>query len=165
MSGSSSDVATAVAQLLDAATATDATSLDGILASMERARGRRIIVEDVDDLPAGVCGRWGRSPTQDVLQLRRGVLSRSWTLAHELGHMVLGHSGVPVVETMAAELSAAGLPLIEYMLNRTPHGDDDTDRRQEAEAEAFAGLLTARLRQVSRSRSPGVQARLTDTLG
>ena len=49
------------------------------------------------------------------------------------------------------------------MLNRG--GDAEADSKQEDQAEAFAGLLMARMRTAARSASPGIHARLSDTLG
>lgn len=158
------DVAAAVASLFDGASAGEAGSLEGLTAALARTRGRRIEIIDVDDLPLAVCGRWASAETHDTLSLRRGLPSRSWTLAHELGHVMLGHIGRPVAQAGVEDVTAADTSLVEYMLNRG--GDDDeADRAQEAEAEAFAGLLMARMRLASRSSAPNVRARLSDTLG
>jgi hypothetical protein len=158
------NVAVAVAALFDGATAEEARSLEGLTAALQSVRGRRIEVIDVDDLPLAVCGRWGSAPTCDTLSLRKGLPSRSWTLAHELGHVALGHVGRPVVEAGGADVSAANTSLVEYMLNRGGT-EGDVDVAQEDEAEAFAGLLMARMRLASRSSAPYVHARLSDTLG
>jgi IrrE N-terminal-like domain len=157
----SNDVAGSVAALFDHATAGEARSLEGLTAALERSRGRRIEIVDVDDLPLAVCGRWSSAPTHDTLSLRQGLPSRNWTLAHELGHVMLGHKGRPIA---AADVMAADMSLVEYMLNRGGD-DDDADSRQEEEAEAFAGLLMTRMRMAGRSSAPNVQARLSDTLG
>jgi hypothetical protein len=149
------NVAVAVAALFDGATAEEARSLEGLTAALQSVRGRRI---------EAVCGRWGSAPTCDTLSLRKGLPSRSWTLAHELGHVALGHVGRPVVEAGGADVSAANTSLVEYMLNRGGT-EGDVDVAQEDEAEAFAGLLMARMRLASRSSAPYVHARLSDTLG
>lgn len=159
------NVAGAVAALFDAATPDEARTLEGLTAALQRIRGgRRIEIVDVDDLPLAVCGRWCSAPTHDTLSIRKGLPSREWTLAHELGHVMLNHMGRPVVEAAGAEVIAANTSLVEYMLNRG--GDDgDEDPVQEDEAEAFAGLLLARMRLAGCSGAPSVHARLSDTLG
>lgn len=161
----SNNVAGAVAALFDAATPEEARTLEGLTAALQRIRGGRPIeILDVDDLPLTVCGRWGSAPTHDTLSIQRGLPSREWTLAHELGHVMLNHVGRPVVEAASDEVTAADTSLVEYMLNRG--GDDeDEDPAQEDAAEAFAGLLMARMRLASRSSAPNVHARLNDTLG
>ncbi len=160
----SSAVAAAVAAVFDAATSTEASSLDGIIASIERSRGRALSIEDRDDLPQGVCGRWLATAARDVLQIQQGVPTRTWTVGHELGHLVLGHVGRPVESAIADQAEAADTALIEYMLNRDV-GSADEDARQEDEAERFSGMLLARLRETGCSASPTTQARFAETLG
>lgn len=159
------DVAAAVAALFAGASTDEARSLEGLTAALQRIRGGRLIeVVDVDDLPLGVCGRWGSAPTHDTLSLRKGLPSRSWTLAHELGHVMLRHVGRPVIEAGSEDVTAADTSLVEYMLNRG--GDEgEGDQVQEDEAEAFAGLLMSRMRLAARSSAPNVHARLNDALG
>jgi len=158
-----STVAAAVAALFDMATPEEARTLDGITHALARKRARPIRVVDTDDLPAGVCGRWARTPTEDVLELRAGLPTRNWTWAHELGHMALAHQGSPVTDVARGSVTKVNAALIEYMLNRG-HGHGQTKDGQEDEAEAFAGLLMSRLRQTSRSSMPAVKTRLRDTL-
>jgi len=156
------DVAAAVAGLFDAVTADEARDLEGIARALERIRGRRIEIVDADDLPAGVCGRWEHGVTHDVVTIRRGLPSRTWTLAHELGHVTLRHPGRAVSDAML--MSVASGSLVQYMLNRSASDDPEADW-QEEEAERFAGLLMARIRHSSRAAAPSVMARLTDTFG
>jgi hypothetical protein len=158
------DVAAAVARLFDAATAEEARSLRGLTATWARLAGRSIEVEEVDDLEPGVCGQWCSGPTHDTLRLRRGLPSKDWTHGHELGHVVLGHQGRPVADGASSDVAVADTALVEYMLNRGGDGSE-ADSKQEDQAEAFAGLLMARMRTASRSASPGIHARLSDTLG
>ncbi|HEY6648694.1 MAG TPA: DUF955 domain-containing protein, partial [Mycobacterium sp.] len=86
-------------------------------------------------------------------------------LAHELGHLVLGHEGIPVVQAARAETEFASSELIGYMLNQRtgcmgPAGED-----AEQEAEDFAALLIYRLGRLPSDRSSIVQVRLGEAFG
>ena len=47
---------------------------------------------------AGVCGQWRQYADRDVFLIQQGLPAGDRTLAHELGHLVLGHEGISVVE-------------------------------------------------------------------
>ena len=51
----------------------------------------------MSDLPPGVCGQWRQYADRDVFLIQKGLPAWDRTLAHELGHLVLGHEGIPVV--------------------------------------------------------------------
>ncbi|SIN59267.1 Uncharacterised protein [Mycobacteroides abscessus subsp. abscessus] len=51
-------------------------------------------------------------PGQDIVQVGAGVVGRDRTIAHELGHMVLGHRGRPVTEYVEGLVQAASADLI-----------------------------------------------------
>ncbi|MET9326213.1 ImmA/IrrE family metallo-endopeptidase [Tsukamurella sp. NPDC003166] len=84
--------------------------------------GRRIDVQRMT-MPVGVFGMWLRSDERDLLVVSTGVATFEQTLAHELGHLVLGHD---------AGCSA----------------DPDSGRaaKREEEAESFATLLVRRVK-------------------
>ncbi|MFD6199871.1 hypothetical protein ACFWE3_24525 [Mycobacteriaceae bacterium NPDC060252] len=101
-------------------------------------------------LPAGVFGRWISLPDRDIVQVGVGVVGRERTIAHELGHMVLGHRGRPVAQYAAGLMQAASHELLAHMLQRTC-GDDESDTPgcdydDELAAERFAGLLMRRIK-------------------
>ena len=83
--------------------------------------GRRIDVQRMT-LPVGVFGMWLRSDERDLLVVSSGVATFEQTLAHELGHLVLGHE-------------------------RGCSSDPDSGKaaRCEEEAESFATLLVRRV--------------------
>ncbi|WP_156485615.1 ImmA/IrrE family metallo-endopeptidase [Tsukamurella pseudospumae] len=84
--------------------------------------GRRIDVQRMT-MPVGVFGMWLRSAERDLLVVSTGVATFEQTLAHELGHLVLGHD-----EGCSA--------------------DPDSGRaaKREEEAESFATLLVRRVK-------------------
>ena len=86
-------------------------------------------------------------------------------MAGDIGHLVLRHEGIPVVEAAEASTELASSELIGYMLNeRTgcmgPNGED-----AEQEAEDFAALLIFRLGRLPSDRSSIVQVRLGEAFG
>lgn len=133
-----------------------------------QGEGRELVIEDVV-LPAGVFGRWLSVPGQDIVQVGAGVVGRDRTIAHELGHMVLGHRGRPVTEYVEGLVQAASADLITHMLQRActeEPGQQETGRwrQDELAAEWFAGLLTRRLEAGYRRRS-GWGYELDEALG
>ncbi|WP_407661580.1 hypothetical protein [Mycobacteroides saopaulense] len=114
------------------------------------ANGRSMTIEDAP-LSPGVFGQWLSFPDRDLVQIGHGIVGRDRTIAHELGHMVLGHRGVPVTEYAAEHVQAVPPELVARMLQRScggghaagEHGDLWSD--DELAAERFAGLLVRRL--------------------
>ena len=154
-------VAAAVARLFDAASSAEAGSLNGLLTCLQRIRGRTILIDHGASLPTGVMGRWVALETKDLIQLQHDGPGPNWTMMHEVGHIVLGHAGRHLDRNEGDERPSA----LDHpgLITGRPH--DPTLDREEAEAEAFAGLLGQRLRQAARSTAPVVQARLDETLG
>ncbi len=70
------------------------------------------------DLPPGVCGQWRQYADRDVFLIQKGLPAWDRTLAHELGHLVLGHEGIPVVQAARDKTEMASSDLIGYMLNQ-----------------------------------------------
>ena len=119
----------------------------------------------MSDLPPGVCGQWRQYADRDVFLIQKGLPAWDRTLAHELGHLVLGHEGIPVVQAAHEETEFASSDLIGYMLNQRtgcmgPSGED-----AEQEAEDFAALLIYRLGRLPSDRSSIVQVRLGEAFG
>lgn len=153
----------AVAGLFEASTPIEAASLDGVMAALARTRGRRLLIDRAAELPAEVCGRWVALKDADLLQLQVHGPAATWTTMHEIGHMVLGHTGRAVSSVVSQSLASP--EMVEYMLDRRGNVLTAEELRQETEAEQFAGLLGARLRLTGRAPRPSVQARLDDTFG
>ena len=117
------------------------------------------------DLPPGVCGQWRQYADRDVFLIQKGLPAWDRTLAHELGHLVLGHEGIPVVQAARDNTEMASSDLIGYMLNQRtgcmgPSGED-----AEQEAEDFAALLLYRLGRLPSDRASIVQVRLGEAFG
>ena len=127
-------------------------------------RGRPIEVT-MAELPPGVCGQWRQYTDRDVFLIQQGLPAWDRTLAHELGHLVLGHEGISIAEAAQMSVELASSDLIRYMLNQRtgcmgPNGEDI-----ELEAEDFAALLLYRLGRLPSDRSSIVQVRLGEAFG
>jgi len=157
-------VTRAVNAVLDLAPRNGEVSLTGLVGAVAEARGRPIELK-MSELPAGVCGQWRQYVDRDVFLLQEGLPAGDRTLAHELGHLVLGHEGISVVEAARDSMEFASFDLIGYMLNQRtgcmgPSGED-----AEQEAEDFAALLIYRLGRLPSDRSSIVQVRLGEAFG
>ncbi|WP_078324501.1 hypothetical protein [Mycobacteroides salmoniphilum] len=142
-------VVAAVDQVLELTVAGRA-SMEDVARTWARANGRVMDIEDVP-LSAGVFGQWISFPDRDLVQVGQGVVGRDRTIAHELGHMVLGHRGLPVAEFAAEHVRTVPPELVAHMLQRSC-GDDELTHSEERwpqdelAAERFAGLLIRRMR-------------------
>lgn len=139
-------------------------SLPRLVEAVSENRGRRIELE-VGDLPPGVCGQWRQYADHDTFLIQRGLPAWDRTLAHELGHLVLGHEGIPILQAAEDSTELATSELIGYMLNQRtgcmgPSGED-----AEQEAEDFAALLIYRLGRLPSDRASIVQVRLGEAFG
>lgn len=139
-------------------------SLIRLVAAVGVDRGRPIEVTAAD-LPPGVSGQWRQFADHDEFLIQHGLPTTERTLAHELGHLVLGHDGTPVIEVAREKAELASDDLISYMLNQRtgcmgPGGED-----VEQEAEDFAALLLHRLGRLRSDRSSIVQVRLGEAFG
>jgi hypothetical protein len=157
-------VTSAVNAVLDLAPRRGEVSLPRLVEAVGADRGRPIELT-LADLPPGVCGQWREYVDRDVFLLQKGLPTSDRTLAHELGHLVLGHEGISVVEAAKENTELAGSDLIGYMLNQRtgcmgPSGED-----AEQEAEDFAALLIYRLGRLPSDRSSIVQVRLGEAFG
>ncbi|MGB3480948.1 MAG: DUF955 domain-containing protein [Mycobacterium sp.] len=160
----SRSVTRAVNDVLELAPRRGEVSLAILVAAVSGSRGRPIEIE-LADLPVGVCGQWRQYQDYDAFLIQRGLPTWQRTLAHELGHLVLGHAGIPVVEAARQAAEFASDDLIGYMLNQRtgcmgPSGED-----AEQEAEDFAALLIYRLGRMPSDRASIVQVRLGEAFG
>lgn len=157
-------VTKAVSDVLDLAPRDGEVSLTRLVAAVAEQRSRPIEIT-TDDLPPGVCGQWRQYSDHDVFLIQRGLPTWDRTLAHELGHLVLGHDGMLVTDVAREVAEFASDDLISYMLNQRtgcmgPSGED-----AEQEAEDFAALLIYRLGRLPSDRSSIVQVRLGEAFG
>ena len=139
-------------------------SLAGLVAAVGVHRARPIDV-NAAELPPGVSGQWRQYADYDEFLIQDGLPTADRTLAHELGHLVLGHDGIPVAEAAREAVDVAGDDLISYMLNQRtgcmgPGGED-----VEQEAEDFAALLLYRLGRLPSDRASIFQVRLGEAFG
>ncbi|MDH6284554.1 hypothetical protein [Prescottella agglutinans] len=157
------EIARAVDHLFRIAQGAEARSLSGMADALARDRGRELVIREGAELPAGVFGQWTRHPDHDEVCCASWVHARERTIAHELGHIALGHVGRPAIELATEHLPPSIHDLAVLMLQR-----DCTDARseEEADAEAFGSLLLRRLKGSSlANRSPAVRSRLDEALG
>jgi hypothetical protein len=157
-------VTRAVNEVLDLAPRRGEVSLARLVDSVAESRGRPIELK-MADLPSGVCGQWRQYTDRDVFLIQQGLPTWERTLAHELGHLVLGHEGMPVAQAARETAELASDDLIGYMLNQRtgcmgPSGED-----AEQEAEDFAALLIYRLGRMPSDRASIVQVRLGEAFG
>lgn len=117
------------------------------------------------ELPPGVCGQWRQYVDDDVFVIQQGLPTWERTLAHELGHLVLEHGGIPVVEAALDATELASGDLIRYMLNQRTGCMGPSGLEAEQEAEDFAALLIYRLGRMPSDRSSLFQVRLGEAFG
>lgn len=139
-------------------------SVPRLVAAVGAHRSRPIEVTAAE-LPPGVSGQWRQYADRDEFLIQDGLPTADRTLAHELGHLVLGHDGIPVTELARDTAELASDDLISYMLNQrtgcmSPGGDD-----VEQQAEDFAALLLYRLGRLRSDRASIVQVRLGEAFG
>lgn len=157
-------IAKAVAEVLDLAPRQGEVSVARLVQAVGENRGRPIDIE-MAELPAGVCGQWRQYADRDVFLIQDGLPAWDRTLAHELGHLILGHEGIHVTVAAREVTELVSEDLIGYMLNQRtgcmgPSGED-----HEQEAEDFAALLGYRLGRLPSDRSSIVQVRLGEAFG
>jgi len=157
-------VTEAVNEVLELAPRRGEVSLSHLVVAVGENRGRPITVR-IAELPPGVSGQWRQYADYDEFLIQEGLPTAERTLAHELGHLVLGHDGTPVVDVARSATRLAGDDLISYMLNQRtgcmgPGGED-----VEQEAEDFAALLLYRLGRLPSDRASKTQVRLGEAFG
>jgi hypothetical protein len=157
-------VARAVSAVLNAAPRHGEVSMARLVQAVAESRDRPIEIQ-MEELPPGVCGQWRQYEDHDVFLIQQGLPAWDRTLAHELGHLVLGHEGISVTDAARQSTELVSDDLISYMLNQRtgcmgPSGED-----AEQEAEDFAAMLGYRLGRLRSDRSSMVQVRLGEAFG
>lgn len=157
-------VTRAVAEVLALAPRDGEVSLARLVVAVGRDRGRPVEIT-MADLPPGVSGQWRQYAERDEFLIQHGLPTSDRTLAHELGHLVLGHDGISVTEAAREATEVASDDLISYMLHQRtgcmgPGGED-----VEQEAEDFAALLLYRLGRLPSDRASIVWVRLGEAFG
>jgi len=110
-------VTQAVNDVLSLAPRRGEVSVARLVAAVGTHRSRPIDITAVE-LPPGVSGQWRQYADHDEFLIQDGLPTVDRTLAHELGHLVLGHDGIPVVEMARETTEFASYDLISYMLNQ-----------------------------------------------
>ncbi|MCX6481074.1 MAG: DUF955 domain-containing protein [Mycobacterium sp.] len=157
-------VTKAVNDVLDLAPEKGTVSLDRLVAAVGADRGRPIEITTAD-LPPGVSGQWRQYSDRDEFLIQQGLPTAERTLAHELGHLVLGHDGMLVTELAREESELASDDLISYMLNQRTGCMGPAGEEAEQEAEDFAALLLYRLGRLPSDRASIVAVRLGEAFG
>lgn len=157
-------VTRAVNDVLDLAPEQGTVSLDRLVAAVGADRGRPIEISTAD-LPPGVSGQWRQYADHDEFLIQQGLPTAERTLAHELGHLVLGHDGMLVTELAREESELASDDLINYMLNQRTGCMGPAGEEAEQEAEDFAALLLYRLGRLPSDRASIVAVRLGEAFG
>src|SRR6201989_322975 len=152
----SRSVTKAVNDVLEMARRRGEVTLSKLLTPVSESRGRPIELA-MADLPPGVCGQWRQYADRDVFLIQKGLPAWDRTLAHELGHLVLGHEGIPVVQAARQNTEMASFDLIGYIINQRTGGMGPAGEDAEQEAEDFAALLIYRLGRLPSDRSSLVQ--------
>ena len=157
-------VTRAVTAVLNLAPRRGEVSLPRLVEAVSENRARPIEIGTAD-LPPGVCGQWRQYVDRDVFLIQRGLPAWDRTLAHELGHLVLGHEGISVVQSARDHTEVASSELIGYMLNQRTGCMGPSGEEAEQEAEDFAALLIYRLGRLPSDRASIVQVRLGEAFG
>jgi hypothetical protein len=157
-------VTRAVADVVDLAPRKGEVSVARLVQAVGEHRNRPITIT-MSELPPGVCGQWRQYADHDAFLIQQGLPTWERTLAHELGHLVLEHGGIPVVEAARNVAELASDDLIRYMLNQRTGCMGPSGVEAEQEAEDFAALLIYRLGRMPSDRSSIVQVRLGEAFG
>ncbi len=157
-------VTKAVGDVLDLAPRRGEVTVARLVTAVGENSGRPIVIR-MAELPPGVCGQWRQHADDDVFLIQHGLPTWERTLAHELGHLVLGHGGIPVVEAARETAELASDDLISYMLNQRTGCMGPSGQEAEQEAEDFAALLIYRLGRMPSDRSSIFQVRLGEAFG
>jgi hypothetical protein len=157
-------VAGAVSAVLNLAPRRGEVSITRLVNAVAENRDRPIDIQ-MEELPPGVCGQWRQYIDHDVFLIQQGLPAWDRTLAHELGHLVLGHEGISVEEAARDNTELVSDDLIRYMLNERTGCMGPAGEEAEQEAEDFAALLGYRLGRLRSDRASIVQVRLGEAFG
>lgn len=129
----------------------------GLLDNLGSARGRPITLLRRPLPPDGPSGAWIALPDKDYIVVSTPVAPshEAAIVAHEVGHMMLGHAGADLTDD-ARQLAPDVSPHVAArFLSRYGYGG-----RQEQEAEVFATLLAAEQAHRERAALDLVSTRL-----
>jgi len=157
-------VTKAVGAVLALAPERGVVSVSRLVAAVGADRERPIDITTAE-LPAGVSGQWRQYADRDEFLIQEGLPTAERTLAHELGHLVLGHEGTPITELARDQTVMASDDLISYMLNQRTGCLGPAGEEAEQEAEDFAALLLYRLGRLPSDRASMVAVRLGEAFG
>lgn len=158
------DVTRAVDDVLALAPRRGVVSVLRLVDAVAQWRARPIDVR-VSELPEGVAGQWRQFADHDEILVQDGLPTVDRTLAHELGHLVLGHGGIHVTELARESTEIVTDDLISYMLNQRSGCLGPGGEEVEQQAEDFAALLLFRLGRLRSDRASIVQVRLGEAFG
>lgn len=156
----------AVSELLAHAKGDEAGSVFGLIPTIERMRSQPLVVLRSDDLAPGVFGMWRNYPDRDEVHYAPWVAAVDRTVAHEFGHMLLGHKGMSAMETATRTLPPEWHEMAKLMLRKCGQLDclDELQRRLEVEAEAFASELCRRIAGAGGAPSARIRSLLNEAL-
>lgn len=127
-------------------------SLETLIATVEEVRGRRIVIEQRDELgTTKVCGLWLAKDTVELVfhGTPRSELHRQQFILHELAHMVLRHDETVV----SADYASTLFPHLNGERVRAVLARESFDREHEVVAELLADLFSAAI--AASDREPG----------
>lgn len=112
--------------------------LQGLLASLSEARGRPLVLVRRELAPGGPSGAWLALPDKDYIVVTADAAPsrEAAIICHEIGHIVLGHTGTPLPADASAIAPAVAPHIAARFLGRHGYAAD-----QERDAESFGTLL------------------------
>ncbi|WP_188316831.1 ImmA/IrrE family metallo-endopeptidase [Solihabitans fulvus] len=121
------------------------TPLDigALCADLGRQRGRPIRLLPMPARAANPTGLWISSATADYVFYEEDTsfLHRDHIILHEIGHLMLNHTGAPALTEATARLL---LPNIDPAVVRRVLGRSNYSEQDEQEAEMFASLILSK---------------------
>ncbi|WP_157109662.1 hypothetical protein [Rhodococcus sp. WMMA185] len=155
-----------VSRLLAHARGNESASVFGLVRTVERMRGRPLTVRESAELAPGTFGLWRNGHDRDEVLYAPWVAAPDRTVAHELGHIVLGHHGLPVEEAARHTLPSEWHDMASFMLRQCGQdsGGDEDLLQLERDAEGFASELCRRISGVGRARSARIRSHFNEIL-
>ncbi|NCL78261.1 hypothetical protein AIIKEEIJ_06237 [Rhodococcus sp. YH1] len=159
-------VAGAVSELLAHARGDEAASVLGLVPTIERIRGRPLVVTKNAELGPGVFALWNNHPDRDEILHAPWVAHLDRAIGHEFGHILMGHEGRSAHDTARRTLPPEWHGMARMMLRKYGQGHcpDERERRQEEEAEAFGAELCRRISGAGIARSARIRSLLNEAL-
>lgn len=109
---------------------------------IEQVRGRRLVLVPVQTQASSPCGLWIADPDSDtdyiMFEAGTSPLHRVHIALHEIGHMIMGHTGL---SPFAPEFLAHALPDLDHSTVQRVLARTTFTSRDEAEAEMLATLV------------------------